>query len=48
MILVVALICAVSMVTIAGYFVYTIVPYNRAVAEWGRKYGKLTRRNRNE
>lgn len=42
MILAIALICVVSMATIAGYFVYTIVPYNRADAEWERKMKEET------
>lgn len=33
-------------VSIAGYFVYTIVPYNKADAEWERKTNEG--RNRNE
>lgn len=30
-------------VSIAGYFVYTIVPYNKADAEWSRKNGKQSK-----
>lgn len=36
MILAVAVVILIE-VSIAGYFVYTIVPYNRADAEWERK-----------
>lgn len=30
-------------VSIAGYFVYTIVPYVKADAEWSRKYAKQSK-----
>lgn len=30
-------------VSIAGYFVYTIVPYNKADAEWAMKFAKQTK-----
>lgn len=36
MILAVAVVILIE-VSIAGYFVYTIVPYNKADAEWTRK-----------
>jgi hypothetical protein len=44
MTLVVALSIAILIeASIAGYFVYTIVPYVKADAEWSRKYGKQTK-----
>lgn len=30
-------------VSIAGYFVYTIVPYNKADAEWAMKFAEQTK-----
>lgn len=30
-------------VSIAGYFVYTIVPYNKADADWTKRYADKTK-----
>lgn len=49
MVLAIALIGAILIeVSIAGYFVYTIVPYNKADAEWDAKQTKVNPKEETE